>query len=470
MAKPWLVGLATAFVLLVGSASGATVARAEVAIPMDDGVSLAATLHLPEGSPPPEGWPAIVLLHGLGGSRAQMSALAEVSGLANGGFALLAVDLRGHGKSGGTVTVAGPREVADVRIVRDWLAARPEVSDTAIGVWGISYGGGVALNSIAAGVPWRAAFVVETWTDLSNALLPQGLLKSGLAASLFGSIPERRRDPALTALLASALTDSSAPILAWTRERSSLDRLASVSTPVFLAQGRRDFLFGIDQGSQAFRRLRGPTILYLGLHGHAPSTFPAADTPLLMERARAWFDCHLRGALCDPSPRAVLLVPERFRGRAARLTALPPTRTTTHALPGVTTIAQRGAVVRTTRPLPGSIEIFGSPTVTTSIAAAGGWSRLVAVLTARTPQGEEIVVSAGGVPTRPGTQRVTIRLVAQATVVPRGSRFTLTLASSSTAQASSNVLYLDLPMPKTARLRVGPTVLRLPLLRTPVAG
>ncbi|MCS7007391.1 MAG: hypothetical protein NZL88_07545, partial [Gaiellaceae bacterium] len=71
MAKASLVGLAALLALLVGPASGATAARIDVAIPMDDGVSLAATLHLPEGSPPPGGWPAIVLLHGLAGDRAQ---------------------------------------------------------------------------------------------------------------------------------------------------------------------------------------------------------------------------------------------------------------------------------------------------------------------------------------------------------------------------------------------------------------
>jgi hypothetical protein len=52
--------------------------------------------------------------------------------------------------------------------------------------------------------------------------------------------------------------------------------------------------------------------------------------------------------------------------------------------------------------------------------------------------------------------------------VPRGSRLTLTLASSSTAQSPSNLLYLDLPMAPTARARVGTAVLKLPGLRTPV--
>jgi hypothetical protein len=106
--------------------------------------------------------------------------------------------------------------------------------------------------------------------------------------------------------------------------------------------------------------------------------------------------------------------------------------------------------------------------VRTSVAASGGWSRLVAVLTARTPQGKEIVVAAGGVPTKRGAQKLTIKLSSQATFIPRGSRLTLTLGSSTLAQSSSNLLYLDLPMPPSARVRVGSAVLTLPGLRTPV--
>ena len=258
----------------------------------------------------------------------------------------------------------------------------------------------------------------------------------------------------------------------WAAERSSLSKLSSVTTPVFMAQGRRDFLFGIEQASKAYTRLRGPKMLYLGLHGHAPSTFPAADTGYLMNAVKAWFDCFV-----GPSPAtgcfavsASKLVSEKGQQtRASDWSTVPAkTATSTFALPGVTTFAQRGKAVRTTAPLRKAIEVFGSPTVRLSAAASGGWSRLVAVLSARTPQGQEIVVSAGGVPTKNGARKVVIRLINQATYIPKGSRLRLTLASASTAQSSSNLLYLDLPMAASARVRVGPAVLELPVLRTPV--
>jgi predicted acyl esterase len=466
--KAWLAALAAALVLVVGEAPASTLAREDVLIPLSDGVSIAATLYLPDGAPPAGGWPALVFLHGLSGSRQEMNALVEGYGFVGGSYAVLTFDARGHGESGGLVTIDGPREIEDVRAIHAWLASRPDVADEKIGAWGISYGGGAIWNSLVAGVPWGAAVTVETWTDLYSALMPQGLVKSGLVAGLAGSIPEARRDPSLAALQAAAFAGNTAAVRPWADERSSISRLGSVTTPVLMAQGRRDFLFGIDQASRAYRRLRGPKLLYLGLHGHPPSTFPAADTGGLMELTEAWFDCYLRSTACERAQGSVLVAPERFAGSASRFAGLPRTTTTTFALPGVSTFAQRGKAVRRTARLAKAIEVFGSPTVQATIAASGGWSRLVAVLTARTPQGNEIVVSAGGVPTKAGARTVTIRLIDQATYLPKGTRLTLTLASSSTAQSASNLLYLDLPMPPAARLRVGNVVLKLPGLRSPV--
>jgi predicted acyl esterase len=466
--KVWLTALATALVLVAGEAPASSFARQDVSIPMDDGVSIAATLYVPDGTMPAGGWPALVFLHGLSGDRQGMNALAEGYGFVGQDYVVLTFDARGHGASGGLVGIDGSREIADTRAVHAWLAARPDVADAKIGAWGISYGGGAVFNSLVAGVPWAAVVTVQTWTDLYNALMPQGLVKSGLVAGLAGSIPEAKRDPSLVALQAAAFAENAAAVRPWAQERSSLSRLGSVTTPVFMAQGRRDFLFGIGQGSVAFQRLRGPKALYVGLHGHAPSTFPAADTGFLMTQVRSWFDSFLRDAPGSRPPAAVAVASEKFTGRAPWKASLPRTTMTTVALPGVSTFARSGKAVRRSARFRRAVEIFGSPTVQVPVAASGGWSRLVAVLTARTPQGKEIVVSAGGVPTRNGSRRMTIRLLNQATFVPRGSRLTLTLASSSTAQESSNLLYLDLPMPASARVRVGTAVLRLPGLRAPV--
>ena len=69
----------------------------------------------------------------------------------------------------------------------------------------------------------------------------------------------------------------------------------------------------------------------------------------------------------------------------------------------------------------------------------------------------------------PGT--INIFLSNQATYVPKGSRLIVTLASSSLAQNPENLLYLDLPMPPSARATIGPAAkLTLPVLAKPVSG
>jgi predicted acyl esterase len=467
--KTWIGGLTIALVLTSGDATGAALVRHDVAIPMDDAVPIASTLYLPGGPAPPGGWPAVVLVHGLGGNREQVNAIVTAYGFVERDYVVLTIDARGHGQSGGLAGLGGLRDVADLRAVHAWLAARGDVSDGRIGAWGISYGGGAVMNSLVAGVPWAAVVTFESWTDLFTALMPQGLARSGIVTGLAASIPAERRDPSLDPALAAAFAGKTALVKPWAAERSSLSRLGLVTAPVFMAQGRRDFLFGIEQATTAFQRLQGPKTLYLGLHGHAPSTFPAADTTVLLAHVKAWLDCQLRSIGCEEVPDGVYLTPERLSGPTVRRVTLPQTKVAQIGFPGVATFASKGKAVRRTKPLKNAIEAYGAPHVKVSIAASGGWSRLVAVLTARAPGGREIVIGSGGIPTRNGLRKVTIRLSSQATFVPKGSRLTLTIGSSSLAHSTVSPAYLDFPMAKKARVRIGNAALTLPGLRFPVS-
>jgi predicted acyl esterase len=151
-------------------------------------------------------------------------------------------------------------------------------------------------------------------------------------------------------------------------------------------------------------------------------------------------------------------------------TALPATRQLRLSLPGNDRLSGAGRVARTTGPFTGAAETFGSASVQVTVRLTGGWSRLVAVLAANRG-GSETIVSEGGLNTTgvTGNRRLTIRLIDTATLIPKGSRLTLTLASSSTAQNAGNLLYLNLPMPRLARLQVGAVRLKLPILKTPVS-
>ena len=358
----------------------------EVTILAPDGTQLAATLLLPGGSPPPGGWPAVVYLHGLAGNRASMIEVARSMGVLDDDYAVLAYDARGHGQSGGLIGIDGPREIADARAVFEWLRDRPEVADDRIGAWGISYGGGAAWNSLAAGVPWAALEVVETWTDLYSALMPTAWPSraSWEASSSRYQLQSSTRPCSLCAT--PRFAGAPRRWLGFAAQRSSLSRLRGVRTPVFMMQGRRDFAFGIDQATRAFALLAGPKRLWIGNHGHAPSSFPAADTPAMLAEGKQWFDRFLRGS--PQRHRRAATSRHRSIGFGPRGAVLqPPTRR-----PGVRTRGVRAVQVRSTRTI--TTKRKGRPPHGPAADVAGGVRR--AVGDGRRPGNERMVAARCG--------------------------------------------------------------------------
>jgi predicted acyl esterase len=465
----------TVLAALVASGPASAFSRQDVTIPSTDGTALAATLTLPDAAPPAGGWPAVIFMHGLGQNRATGLAAAQAMGLGES-YAVLAFDARGHGESGGLIGIVGPRELGDVRAVFAWLRGRQDVSDTRIGGWGVSYGGAAAWNSLAAGVPWAALGISISWIDLLQALAPQGLAKTGVITGFLTALDPKRVDPEVLAIRDAAFRGDLTSIRPFAAARSSISSLRNVRTPVFLMHGRRDFAFGLEQATRAFAALRGPKQLWIGLHGHAPSSGTAADTPAMLAEGARWFDRFLRGDTARPLAKPVAISPEGWRGQPRRFAGLPEVVVRQRRSFGVVTIPARRAIQQSGRyriPLPPprrAMEVFGAPVVDLTASATGGWSRIVAVLSARTPAGKEIVVAGGGVPARTGTRTYRIALNDQATFVPKGSRLTLTIGSSSLAQNPGNLLYLDLPFASTARLRVTRGTVRIPELATPISG
>jgi predicted acyl esterase len=440
---------------------------------MDDGVELGTTLHLPDGSPPATGWPAVMMLHGLGGERGDLHPVAE-SVFVSQGYAVLTFDARAHGESGGLVTLDGPREIADVRALFGRLAARADVDERRIGAWGLSYGGGAVWRAAVEGVPFAALEPFESWTDLYEALFPQSFAKSG---AIFGFLQEIApgRSPFVDSIKDDALASRNlAALKRISDERSSRSRLGSLSVPTMMFQGRRDFAFDMQQAIAAYTRLRGPKRLYLGNLGHAPSTFAADDFGYFMRRSREWFDRFLKGVPngIDTGPN-VELAPSPFaENRIGRYARLPQTEVhrATRILRSAASLGAAGKLAVTFPRSRQRQETFGSATVRVVASTPTRWPHLVAVLSAVEPRGET-VIAAGGIRTaslRARRRTLTIRLLSTATPVPAGSRLRVTLAAASTAQHPSNLLYLQ-SVPESSRLRIHSVRVSTPFLRTPVS-
>jgi hypothetical protein len=235
-----------------------------------------------------------------------------------------------------------------------------------------------------------------------------------------------------------------------------------------MLQGRRDFPFDLGEVRAAWPRLRGPKRLYIGDLGHPPAANPPDEQPHFLTEVRQWFDRWLKGLPNGIDTRPpVELAPDPWTGRTFAYRTLPATRSLRFTFPGRTTIGSRGQVVRSVALPPRALETFGAPTVRVRASSATGWPRLVATLVALPRRGRPLIVSEGGVqPASIGARArtITLRLIDQATPIPRGSRLRLTLATS-----SADLLYLAFPLPDGLKLAVGRVRLTLPVLERPVS-
>jgi alpha-beta hydrolase superfamily lysophospholipase len=460
--------LAAVVVALMWSGSALAATPLQLPITATDGVTLACSLTEPDGTPPTGGWPAVMLFHGLGGRHQDMEPLATQF-LAPAGYAALACDARGHGASGGLFGLDGPRDVLDTKELFAWLTARPEISDTQIGALGVSLGGGAVWNATVAGVPFKAIVPVITWTNLSSALAPQGLSKSGLVQLLASLVPQSRWDPDLLAASSSLLTSTNmSTVTALASTRSPLSQLSSIATPTLLIQGRRDFLFDIDQALAAYKLLKGPKRLYLGDLGHAPGISPATapDAAIYWGEAVKWFDKYLKGVAASLPPSVIELGHDPYNGKTTTYKAIPATKTISVALPGSTAMdGATGKVVRSVRVTGGPHETFGNTTVTVSYSGAKNWDKLVAVLAI---SGNPSPISAGGVKLSAASGTATIKLMDQAVRIPAGKKLVVYFSSTSLAQDQGDALYLAAVQPG-AQITIGRATLHLSVLTKAVS-
>jgi esterase/lipase len=459
--------LGTVAAALIWSGSALAVTPQQLTIPMSDGVQLACSLVEPDGAPPTGGWPALMLFHGLGGTHQQLEP-AALQSFAPAGYATLQCDARGHGTSGGLFGLDGPRDVQDTRELFTWFTARPEISDTQIGAYGYSLGGGAVWNATAAGVPFKAIAPSITWTNLKTALQPQLLSKSGLIQYLAALVPVARWDPELLAAKDTLTTsEASNAVDTLAASRSVAPKLAGISTPTFLLQGRHDFLFDIDQALTAYRSVHGPKRLYLGDLGHAPASNPVPEQAVMYGELVKWFDHYVRGVPNGIQTQpAIELAHDPWDGKTTTYKTLPATKTISVALPGTTTMTgSSGKVVRSVRVTGGPHETFGDSGVTVSYSGAKTWDHLVAVLTVA---GSSTPISVGGVKLGATSGTATIKLMNEAVRIASGKKLVLYLSSTSLAQDPGDALYIAAVQPG-AQITIGRTTLKLSVLTKAVS-
>ena len=308
-----VAGLGAAFA--PGALASSPPSRAvEVRIPVLDGpghdqpLNIDATVYVPAAASPAHPVPAVIGAHGFGGDKDELKALS--AGLVRRGYEVLLYSARGFGQTGGAVGLDGPDyDIADVRQLVDWLAARPEVladgpGDPRVAVVGVSYGAGAAL--LAAGYDPRidAVIPIVGWNSLVNAFDPGGVFKQQWASVFFGTPPGAPQVcppfvPGVCAAYeataaAGQLTPQARTIL---QASSPSSVMARIRAPTLLVQGQSDTLFPLNEAvstATALGTTGVPVKMMWIAGGHSASASSLTGGAHVQTMIDRWLDRWLR--------------------------------------------------------------------------------------------------------------------------------------------------------------------------------
>ena len=169
-------------VLLVGAGSAPRLVAGpvtSVTFRAKDGVPIAASFYQPSRRPAP----CVILVHMLTRSRDDWQALA--SRLADAGIGALAIDLRGHGASGADQRPAPDAaqdltpDLLDVQAARAFLASRPDLGVTSVGIAGASIGANLAVLVAASDSSIRSIALLSPGLEYRNLYTEAALKKYG---------------------------------------------------------------------------------------------------------------------------------------------------------------------------------------------------------------------------------------------------------------------------------------------------
>ena len=146
-----------------------------------DGTRLAINVHLPSGPGP---YPTLVEYSGYGYANPDggQSSIAQIANLL--GYAVVDVNMRGTGCSGGAFDYFEPLQGLDGYDVIETVARQPWVARGKVGMVGISYGGISQLFVAATRPPSLSAITPLSVIDsTATTLYPGGILNTGFALS-----------------------------------------------------------------------------------------------------------------------------------------------------------------------------------------------------------------------------------------------------------------------------------------------
>ena len=207
-----------------------------------DGLQVPFLLYRPQGEAPQGGFPAMIVVHG--GPEAQWTPTfrADIQYMLARGIMVVAPNVRGstgYGRPYHQLDDVGLRmdSVADLRAVRLWLGAQPDVNESRIGVFGRSYGGFMVLAALTEYPElWRLGIEFYGIASFHTLLQTTGPWRRRLRAAEYG-------DPVADKALLGRI--------------SPIHKLHEIRVPLLIAQGLDDPRVPPGESEMIYSGLRG---------------------------------------------------------------------------------------------------------------------------------------------------------------------------------------------------------------------
>ena len=282
--------------LTLAQASSQTVV--DTTVVREDNVTLDALYVLPTTPPPVQGYPAILLVHGFGGSKNDNRAVAL--DYARRGYASAAYSVRGQGSSGGQFDFFGSDAIlGDLRAMIDFTAGLPAVNPDRIGVEGGSQGGIHAWMAAAHRMNVRAVSSIIANGRFEEDWMANGAMNWMFAAAMKSDqvrVVQSLRDAVNHAIETGDHDD----IRSFLGTQSTTGMEQSVSTPVAMYVSYHDGFFDPGAALRQTKQLPGARRIVLYPGGHSLPADPGT-AGYIQELRNRWWSYWLKDNSADAS-------------------------------------------------------------------------------------------------------------------------------------------------------------------------
>ena len=252
------------------------------------GLRLSARLYRPdEGNDRNAG---IVMCHGFGGVK-EGTPVGLANLLAKHGYTVLTFDYRGFGGSEGLANHLVPSEqVEDAVSAIEFLAQRPGIAPNRMGIYGNSFGGGIAILAATRSLRLKAAFVTvpvtsgDGWLRSVNRFYEYQEMKERVFAAIakktlsghleladrFELVPP---DPHSRARHTNNKQSFTLETFYHVSNHEPIAEAHKVEIPVGVIGIRGDLLVPVEQAISLYERMRGPKHLHLFDRGNHHSVY-----------------------------------------------------------------------------------------------------------------------------------------------------------------------------------------------------